>query len=72
MIHVQETMAHKYNKRRRMSPTVGPYFLKKGTPSGSADNVKICCDKTCPYWDRSYEVAATKTTSILFKSPKGD
>ena len=55
MIHVQETMAHKYDKRRGMSNN-----FSKG------DRVWVCCqrknlgDKTCPYGDGPYEVLAKK------------
>ena len=59
MIQVQETMAHKYNKRRRMSPN----FAK-------GDGVWVRCqrknlgDKTCPYWDGPYEVVAKKAHDL--------
>ena len=59
MIQVQEAMAHKYNKRRRMSPN-----FSKG------DRVWVCCqrknlgDKTCPYWEGPYEVVAKKAHDL--------
>ena len=55
MIYVQETMAHKYTKRRRMSLNFS-----------NGDRVWVCRqrknlgDKTCPYWDGPYEVVAKK------------
>ena len=64
MIHVQETMAHKYNKRRRMTPN----FSK-----GSVANVKILKIKLLPIrvdpmrlWPRRH------TTSMSFKWTNGD
>ena len=59
MMNVHETMAHKYNKRRRVS-----LKFSKG------DHVWVCCqrknlgDKTCPYWDGPYEVVAKKTDDL--------
>ena len=55
IIHVGETMAHKYHKRTRMSPNFSKGF-------------RVCVrhqrqnpgDKTCPYWDGPYEVVAKK------------
>ena len=55
MIYVQETMAHKCNKRRRMSSNFS-----------NRDRVWVCCqrkkiaDRVCPYWDGPYIVVAKK------------
>ena len=52
-IHMQETMVHKYNKSRSMSPN-----------SSKRDHVWVRCQhtnlghKTCPYWDGPPEVVA--------------
>ena len=43
-IHVQETMAHKYNKRRRMFPN-----FSKGDRVWVRRQRKNLCNKTCPY-----------------------
>ena len=59
MIQVQETMAHKYNKKRRMALN----FSK-------ADRVwvrrqrKNLSDETCPYWDGPDEVLAKKAHDL--------
>ena len=53
MIHVQETMAHKYNTRRRMSPN-----FSKGDRVWVRRQRKNLVDKTCPYWNGPYEVVA--------------
>ena len=44
MIHVQETIAHKCNKRRRMSPN-----FSKGDRVWVRRQRKNLGDKTCPY-----------------------
>ena len=60
MIHVQETMPHKYIRRRTMSPN-----FSRG------DRVCVCRqrknfgDKTCPYWDGRYEVVAKKAHHLF-------
>ena len=59
MIHVQETMAHKYNKRRRMSPN-----FAKGDCVWVRRQRKHLGDKTCPYWDGPYEVVAKKAHNL--------
>ena len=59
MIHVQETMAHKYNKGRRMSPN----FLE-GDRVWVRQQRKNLGDRTCPYCDRPYEVVAKKTHDL--------
>ena len=46
MIQVQETMARKYNKSRRMSPN-----FSKGDRVRVRRQRKNLGDKTCPYWD---------------------
>ena len=55
MIQVQEPMAHKYNKTRRMSPN-----FSKGDRVWVRRQRKNLGDKTCPYWDGPYEVVAKK------------
>ena len=59
MFHVQETMAHKYNKRRRMSP-----IFSKGDRVWVRRQRKNLGDKTCPYWDGPYEVVAKKAHDL--------
>ena len=59
MIQVQETMAHKYNKSRRMSPN-----FSKGDRVWVRRQRKILGDKTCPYWDGPYEVVAKKAHDL--------
>ena len=53
MIQVQVTMAHKYKKRRRMSPN-----FSEGDRVWVRRQRKNLGDKTCPYWDGPYEVDA--------------
>ena len=60
MIHVQETMAYKYNKRRRMSPN-----SSKGDPVWVCLQRKNVGDKTCPYWDGPCEVVAKKAHDLI-------
>ena len=55
MIQVQETMAHKYNKRRRMSPN-----FSKGDRVWVRRQRKNLGNETCPYLERAYEVLAKK------------
>ena len=59
MIQVQETMAHKYNKSRRMSPN-----FSKGDHVCVRRQRKNLGDKTCPYWDGPYEVVAKKAHDL--------
>ena len=59
MIHVQEAMAHKYNKRMRMSPD-----FSKGDCVWVRRQRKNLGDKTCPYWDGPYEVVANKAHDL--------
>ena len=59
MIEVQETMAHKYNKSRRMSP-----YFSKGDRIWVRHERKILGDKTCPYWDGPYEVVAKRAHDL--------
>ena len=59
MIQVQQTMAHKYKKRRRMSPD-----FSKGDRVWVRRQRKTLGDKTCPYWDGPYEVAAKKAHDL--------
>ena len=59
MIQVQETMAHKYNKRRKMSPN-----FAKGDGVWVRRQRKNLGDKTCPYWDGPYEVVAKKAHDL--------
>ena len=58
-IQVQETMAHKYNKRRRMSPnfSIGERVRVRRQRENFGD-------KTCPYWDGPYEVVAKKAHDL--------
>ena len=55
MIHVQETMAHKYIRTRTMSPN-----FSKGDGVCVRRQRENFGDKTCPYWDGPYEVEAKK------------
>ena len=59
MIQVQETMAHKYNKSRRMSPN-----FSKGDRVCVRRQRKNLGDKTCPYRDEPYEVVAKKAHDL--------
>ena len=59
MTHVQETMAHKYNKRRRMSPN-----FSTGARMSVPRQRKNLGDKMCPYWDGPYEVVAKKAHDL--------
>ena len=59
MIHVQETMALKDNKRRRMSPN-----FSKGDHVWVRSQRKNLGDKTCLYWDGPYEVVAKKAHDL--------
>ena len=59
MIQVQETMARKYNKSRRMSPN-----FSKGDRVWVRRQRKNLGDKTCPYWDGPYEVVAKKAHDL--------
>ena len=59
MIQVQETIAHKYNKRRRMSPN-----FSEGDRVWVRRQRKNLGDKTCPYWDGPYEVVAKKAHDL--------
>ena len=59
MIQVQETMAHKYNKRRRKSPN-----FSKGDRVWVRRQRKNLGDKTCSYWDGPYEVVAKKAHDL--------
>ena len=59
MIQVQETMAHKYNKWRRMFPN-----FSKGECVWVRRQRKNLGDKTCPYWDGPYEVVAEKAHNL--------
>ena len=59
MIHVQDTMGDKYDKRTSMSPN----FSKGGRVwvRGQCENLG---DETCPYWDGPYEVVAKKAHNL--------
>ena len=59
MIQVQETMAHKYNKSRRMSPK-----FSKGDRVWVCRQRKNLGDNTCPYWDGPDEVVAKKAHDL--------
>ena len=59
MIQVQETMAHKYNKSRRTSPS-----FSKGDRVWVRRQCKNLGDKTFPYWDGPYEVVAKKAHDL--------
>ena len=59
MIQVQETTAHKYNKKRRVSPN-----FSKGDRVWVRRQRKNLCDNTCPYWDGPYEVVAKKAHDL--------
>ena len=56
---MQETMARKYNKSRRMSPN-----FSKGDRVWVRRQRKSLGDKTCPYWDGPYEVVAKKAHDL--------
>ena len=56
---MQETMAHKYNKSRRMSPN-----FSKGDRVWVCRQRKNLGDKTCPYWDGPHEVVAKKAHDL--------
>ena len=60
MIQVQETMAHKYKKSRRMSPN-----FSEGDPVWVCRQRKSLGDKTCPYWDWPYEVVGKRAHDLL-------
>ena len=64
MIQVQETMAHKYNKRRGMSLN-----FSKGDCVWVRRQRKNLGDKTCPYWDGPYEVVAKKGHDLYVIQP---
>ena len=59
MIQVQETMAHRYNKSRRMSP-----HFSKGDRVWVRRQRSNLGDKTCPCWDGPYEVVAKKGNDL--------
>ena len=59
MIHKQETLAHKYNKRRRMFPN-----FSKGDRVCAGRQRKNRGDKTCPYWDGPHDVVAKKAHDL--------
>ena len=59
MIHVQETMAHKYNMKRRMFPN----FSKGDRVWVRRQRINLG-DKTCPYGDGPYEVVAKKAQDL--------
>ena len=59
MIQVQDGMAHKYNKSRRMSPN-----FSKGDRVWVRRQRKNLGDKTCPYWDGPFEVEAKKAHDL--------
>ena len=59
IIHVQETMAHKKNKWRRMSRNPS-----KGDRVWVRRQRKNLGDKTCPSWDGPYEVVAKKAQDV--------
>ena len=59
MIQVQETMAHKYNKSRRMSPN-----FSEGDHVWVGRQRKNLGDKTCPSWDAPYEVVAKRAHDL--------
>ena len=59
IFQVQETMAHKYNKSRKMSPN-----FSKGDRVWVRRQRKNLGDKTCPYWDGPYEVVAKKAHDL--------
>ena len=56
---MQETMAHKCNKRKRMSPDFSKVDRVWVRPQR-----KNLGDKTCPYWDGPYEVVAKKAHDL--------
>ena len=59
MIHVQETMAHKYNKMRRISPN-----FSKGDRVPVGRQRKKLGDNTCPYLNGPYDVVAKKAHDL--------
>ena len=59
MIHLQETVAHKYTKRRRMSPNSS----KQGRVWVRCQRKKLG-DTTCPDWDGPHEVVAKKAQEL--------
>ena len=59
LIQVQETMAHRYNKRRRMSPN-----FSKGDRAWFRCQRKNLGDKTCPSCDGPYEVVDKKAHDL--------
>ena len=59
MIQVQETMADKYNKSRRMSPN-----FAKGDRVWVRRQRKNLGDKTCSYWNGPYEIVAKKAQDL--------
>ena len=61
MIHVQQTVAHKYNNRRRMSPN-----FSKGDRVWVRRQRKNLGHTTCPYWYGPYEVVAKKGSDLSF------
>ena len=67
VIHVQETMAHQYNKRRGC-----PAISQKGTAYGSVANVKILAIRLAPIGMGSMSLWPRRlTTSMLFKWTNG-
>ena len=59
MMNVHETMAHKYNKRRRVS-----LKFSKGDRVWVRRQRCNLGDKTCPYWDGPSEVVAKKAHDL--------
>ena len=59
MIHMRLTMAHKYNKRTRMSPN-----FSKGDRVWVRRQCKHLGDKTCPYWHGPYQVVANSAHDL--------
>ena len=58
-IQVQETMAYKYNKRRRLSA-----HFSTGDRVWVSPQRKNLGDKTCPCWDGPYEVVAKRADDL--------
>ena len=59
MIQVQETMAHKYNKRRKMSPS-----SSRGDFGWVSCERKNLAHKNCCYWDRPDQVVVIKAHDL--------
>ena len=59
MTQLQETIAHRFKKNRRMSP-----ISQKGTAYGSVTNAQNLGRRLAPYWDRPYEAPSNLTTEF--------